>query len=234
MAVRKRHSGRVARDGLRSPGRPKADDVTTSGGFGSRSRRAVERGCCWRSCMHKVAALARLRGRWGVQRRRSLVSCDATRQHVAAVWNIVPSRPSAMPNGLLDGRSQRSWRSTQRCGDMCKIDWLAWSSRPTELRSPGQRYPGQVVNMALGRIDVGLRHEPATIAHRLRLDFPDDETIRISHEAIYQSLYVQSRGALRRELTACLRTGGRCACRGHAAVASLRHAHRDRHQPQLL
>jgi IS30 family transposase len=48
---------------------------------------------------------------------------------------------------------------------------------------------------------------PEQIAHRLRHDFPHDETMRISHEAIYQSLYVQGRGALRRELTACLRTG---------------------------
>jgi IS30 family transposase len=48
---------------------------------------------------------------------------------------------------------------------------------------------------------------PEQIARRLRLDFPDDETMRISHEAIYQSLYVQGRGALRRELTTCLRTG---------------------------
>jgi IS30 family transposase len=48
---------------------------------------------------------------------------------------------------------------------------------------------------------------PEQIAYRLRLDFPDDETMRISHEAIYQALYVQGRGALRRELTACLRTG---------------------------
>lgn len=48
---------------------------------------------------------------------------------------------------------------------------------------------------------------PQQIAHRLRLDFPDDTTMRISHEAIYQALYVQGRGALRRELTACLRTG---------------------------
>ncbi|MCA1698951.1 MAG: IS30 family transposase [Actinobacteria bacterium] len=48
---------------------------------------------------------------------------------------------------------------------------------------------------------------PEQIANRLRLDFPDDESMRISHEAIYQSLYVQGRGALRRELTACLRTG---------------------------
>lgn len=48
---------------------------------------------------------------------------------------------------------------------------------------------------------------PEQIAQRLRLDFPDDDGMRISHEAIYQALYVQSRGALRRELTACLRTG---------------------------
>ncbi len=48
---------------------------------------------------------------------------------------------------------------------------------------------------------------PEQISGRLRLDFPDDESMRISHEAIYQSLYVQGRGALKRELTACLRTG---------------------------
>lgn len=48
---------------------------------------------------------------------------------------------------------------------------------------------------------------PEQIARRLRLDFPEDETMRVSHEAIYQSLYVQSRGALKRELIACLRTG---------------------------
>jgi IS30 family transposase len=48
---------------------------------------------------------------------------------------------------------------------------------------------------------------PEQISNRLRLDFPDDESMRISHEAIYQSLYVQGRGALRRELTTCLRSG---------------------------
>jgi len=48
---------------------------------------------------------------------------------------------------------------------------------------------------------------PEQIARRLPVDFPDDETMRISHEAIYQALFVQGRGALRRELTACLRTG---------------------------
>jgi IS30 family transposase len=48
---------------------------------------------------------------------------------------------------------------------------------------------------------------PEQISKRMRLDFPDDESMRISHEAIYQALFVQGRGALRRELAACLRTG---------------------------
>lgn len=52
-----------------------------------------------------------------------------------------------------------------------------------------------------------LAWSPEQIAHRLRLDFPDDESMRISHEAIYQSLFIAGRGALQRELVACLRTG---------------------------
>ncbi|WP_442857699.1 IS30 family transposase [Amycolatopsis sp. BJA-103] len=48
---------------------------------------------------------------------------------------------------------------------------------------------------------------PGQITARLAMEFPDRPEMRVSHETIYQSLYVQSRGALRRELTACLRTG---------------------------
>lgn len=53
----------------------------------------------------------------------------------------------------------------------------------------------------------GRAWSPMQIANRLPIDFPDDPTMRVSHETIYQALYVQGRGALRRELTACLRTG---------------------------
>jgi len=53
----------------------------------------------------------------------------------------------------------------------------------------------------------GTAWSPEQISARLRMEFPDDESMRVSREAIYQSLYVQGRGALRRELTACLRTG---------------------------
>jgi IS30 family transposase len=48
---------------------------------------------------------------------------------------------------------------------------------------------------------------PEEIARRLPLEFPDDPEMRVSHETIYQSLFVQGRGELRRELARCLRSG---------------------------
>ena len=80
-------------------------------------------------------------------------------------------------------------------------------------RPDGELVPGPEVRW------VGRRHgrradrrwakswSPEQISNRLRVDFPHDESMRISHEAIYQALYVQGRGALKRELVACLRTG---------------------------
>ena len=63
---------------------------------------------------------------------------------------------------------------------------------------------------------------PEQIARRLRVEFPDQPEMRVSHETVYRSLFVQGRGELRRELTACLRTGraarrprGRTDGRGH-------------------
>ena len=51
------------------------------------------------------------------------------------------------------------------------------------------------------------RWSPQQISRKLLEEFPDDPEMRVSHETIYQSLYVQGRGGLRRELTKCLRTG---------------------------
>src|SRR2546425_5379958 len=83
----------------------------------------------------------------------------------------------------------------------------------TITRADGELVPGPQVRW------IGRRHgrrrdrrwanawSPEQISNRLRVDFPHDETMRISHEAIYQALYIQGRGALKRELVACLRTG---------------------------
>ncbi len=55
--------------------------------------------------------------------------------------------------------------------------------------------------------DLGKRYSPEQIAGRLRREFPSDPEMWVSTETIYQSIYVQSRGALRRDLAKCLRTG---------------------------
>jgi transposase, IS30 family len=55
--------------------------------------------------------------------------------------------------------------------------------------------------------DLKKRYSPEQIAGRLRQEYPHDEGMWVSTETIYQSLYVQSRGALRRDLVRCLRTG---------------------------
>jgi IS30 family transposase len=80
-------------------------------------------------------------------------------------------------------------------------------------RPDGEAVPGPEVRW-IGRRHGPRKHRrwgvawsPEQISNRLKVDFPDDDSMRISHEAIYQALYVQGRGALRRELTACLRTG---------------------------
>jgi transposase, IS30 family len=61
----------------------------------------------------------------------------------------------------------------------------------------------------LAAVQAGLerRWSPQQISARLRLEYPDDAEMRISHETIYRSLYVQARGELRRQLTGALRTG---------------------------
>jgi len=51
------------------------------------------------------------------------------------------------------------------------------------------------------------RYSPEQISHRLVKDFPDDESMRVSHETIYQSLYFQARGGLKKEVAQALRTG---------------------------
>ena len=87
----------------------------------------------------------------------------------------------------------RAWRAHQRARDRAR--------RPKTPKLSCPRLAGQVT--------LWLQEwwSPQQIAGRLRLDFADDPMMHVSHETIYQALFVQGRGELRRELVRCLRTG---------------------------
>ena len=98
-----------------------------------------------------------------------------------------------------------------RSGDGRYRPSVAQQRTDERARAGGRARPAKLaVNLPLRReVQARLRknHSPEQIAKRLREDFPDDPEMWVSHETIYQSLYVQGRGGLKRELTVCLRTG---------------------------
>jgi transposase, IS30 family len=89
--------------------------------------------------------------------------------------------------------------------------YRAWEAEEAAIaRARRPKLAKLAVNSRLRReVERGLRAywSPEQIAARLVCDYPDDPDMRVSHETIYRTLFVQSRGALRRELTRCLRTG---------------------------
>lgn len=89
--------------------------------------------------------------------------------------------------------------------------YRAWLADDAALERGRRPKPEKLsLNTSLCReVERGLRAwwSPQQIAARLAREYPDDPTMRISHETIYKSLFVQARGALRKELTICLRTG---------------------------
>jgi IS30 family transposase len=107
-------------------------------------------------------------------------------------------RPGPVPGAQGPGRRPRVRYRAATAQSKAEAD----ARRPKPAKLAEDRRLREEVQAGLNR-----RWSPEQIARRLVLDFPDDESMRISHEAIYQSLYVQGRGALRRELAVCLRTG---------------------------
>src|SRR3954469_15274351 len=117
-----------------------------------------------------------------------------------------------MPSGALAGRRSPSSPPTRDSAPTCRTGSrvrcsLRMVARPGRGLRPGRARTSRTAGIASGDRQWVQGWSPQQIANRLRVDFPDDASMRISHEAIYQALYIQGRGALKRELVACLRTG---------------------------
>ncbi len=97
--------------------------------------------------------------------------------------------------------------------------------RRTRARRPRPKGGKIGANLLLREIiqhHVGMKWSPEQISHHLRLSFPDQAEMHVCHETIYQALYVQGRGELRRELIKALRTG-RIPCAALSAAQTSAH-----------
>lgn len=94
--------------------------------------------------------------------RRSRENCAVTLRRAAAAWIIGRLPHNGMLEQPLGAQSLQSWRSTRRCGHLCRSSWPAWSSCQAELRFTGGRKPGKIAGMYRGRS--GVEHRPGALS----------------------------------------------------------------------
>ena len=184
-------------------GMPPLDLSALSGRFLSLSER--EEIAILHAQKHGVRAISRVLGRSPstisreLRRNSSTRTSELTYRASTAQWHAENRSRRPKPSKLVENKRLKDYVQDRLAGHITRPD--------------GEVVEGPQTNW------IGRRHgrrqdrrwssawSPEQIANRLKIDFPHDGTMRISHEAIYQALYVQGRGALKRELIACLRTG---------------------------
>lgn len=128
--------------------------------------------------------------------------------------------------GLLAGESFRviAWRLGRACSTISREvgrnggrrSYRVARAEDAAVRHARRPKPYKLVENPKLRYEVErrltLRWSPQQISARLARDYPENQEMRVSHETIYKSLFVQARGALRKELAACLRTGRTQRC----------------------
>jgi transposase, IS30 family len=164
---------------------------------------------CGRATVQRVVAAAggmpsrRSRGRPRSPLRLSLVEREEIRAGIAAgeSFRAIAGRLGRAPSTVsreVGGVAGRCGYRATRADDRACL--AARRPKPSKLsRSP--RLRRAVVGM------LRRRFSPQQISATLKRRYPDDAEMRIAPETIYQSLYVQSRGRLRKDLTGCLRSG---------------------------
>jgi transposase, IS30 family len=122
-------------------------------------------------------------------------------------------RPALPPRP--DGQRRRGPEpGTHRGADRPEFERLPYRAWPAQSKAEARARRPKPGKLALNPLlqqqvtrRLKLRHSPEQISAALRLQFPDQPEMQVSHETIYQALYVQGRGELRRDLARCLRTG---------------------------
>jgi IS30 family transposase len=125
----------------------------------------------------------------------------ASGKGIRAIARNIGRSPSTVSREIARNHSAPHWTWTYRG---------TWAQRKSDQRARRPQVAKLAANPKLrARVQAGLRlrWSPRQISMRFALRYPDDPEMWVSHETIYQALYVQGRGALRKELAVCLRTG---------------------------
>src|SRR5215217_7934524 len=133
--------------------------------------------------------------------RRNAATRSGKREYRAGVaqWKAQTTARRPKPAKLASNPRLQDYVQTRLSGQLQRPDGTVVAGPPTTWK--GLNKPHRADRRW------ATAWSPEQISRRLVLEFPDDVDMRISHEAIYQALYIQGRGALKRELVACLRTG---------------------------
>ncbi len=158
-----------------------------------------------RAQQHGVREIARQLGRSpstiSRELRRNAATRSGTLQYRATVAQWKAERAAERPKVAKLAQNKRLRAYVQE-----RLSGIVLDVQGKSIRGPKVPWKGRRHGRRADR-RWGTSWSPEQISRRLRLDFPEDASMQVSHEAIYQALYVQGRGALRRELSACLRTG---------------------------
>lgn len=136
-------------------------------------------------------------GRLSFEEREEISRGLAAGQPFRAIAAGLGRSPSTISREVASNGGRRRYRAAS-------ADQNAWAraTRPKPCKLATNPVLAGIVAAKLQR-----RWSPQQIAGWLKLTYPDDPEMHVSHESIYRTLFVQSRGALRKELTAYLRTG---------------------------
>jgi IS30 family transposase len=158
-----------------------------------------------RAQQHGVREIARQLGRSpstiSRELRRNAATRGGTLLYRATVAQWKSERAAKRPKASKLAQNERLQDYVQD-----RLSGIVLDGQGKPIRGPNVPWKGRRHGRRADR-RWGTSWSPEQISRRLRVDFPEDASMRISHEAIYQALYIQGRGALRRELSACLRTG---------------------------
>lgn len=153
--------------------------------------------------------------RLSIEEREQILAGMERGDSIRAIAARLGRAPSTVQREITANLRHQSYRpaAAPSNGGRRRLPW-GYSPHRAQLRAEGRRARSRPARLATNtrlrdvvQSRLELKHSPEQIAARLRVEFPDEPEMWVSHETIYQSIYVQSLGALRRELARHLRTG---------------------------